>query len=124
MPDTPGNRRVLVVEDHPDSRRLLSRLLRMQGYVVFEAATCADALTLQERERCRLIVSDISLPDCSGLELMREVRQRQSAVRGLAVSGHTDPSDAKSAREAGFDRLVPKPFKFDDLLKHVRDLMN
>jgi DNA-binding NtrC family response regulator len=124
MQAVPRNRCVLIVEDHADTLRLLSRLLRLHGYAVHEAATCADALAVMEREHCGLLVSDVSLPDCSGLELMRELRQRDPEVRGLAVSGHTGPEHAKAARDAGFERYVAKPVKFDDLLHLIRGMAN
>ena len=124
MQSTPGNGCVLVVEDHADTRHLLTRLLRMQGYVVYEAATCEDALAVLEREHCRVVVSDIGLPDGSGLQLLQSARARQLDVRALAISGHASAADADAARDAGFERHLPKPFKFDDLLDELRRLMN
>ena len=124
MQRSAGNGCVLVVEDHPDTLRYLSKLLRMHGYAVHEATTCAQALAVAEREGCQVVVSDVSLPDCSGLTLMRELRERQPGVRGVAVSGHAGAEHARAAREAGFDRHVAKPLKFDDLLDAIRGMMN
>jgi two-component system CheB/CheR fusion protein len=113
---------VLVLEDHRDTLRYLSRLLQLQGFTVHEAATCAAARELLAREACHVLVSDVSLPDCSALELMRELRGAGSAVRGIAVSGLTGPEHVRAAREAGFDRHVSKPIRFDDLLRVIREL--
>lgn len=118
-----GKRCVLVLEDHDDSRRILARLLRHAGFDVHEAATCDDALAVLERVACAVVVSDIELTGSSGLEFMRRARVRHHDVRGVAVSGHTAPANAKAARAAGFDRHLTKPFRFDDLLSEVRRLM-
>jgi two-component system CheB/CheR fusion protein len=118
----PRNPCVLVVEDHADTLRYLSRLLRLQGYAVQEAATCNEALAWMEREPCEILVSDVSLPDRSGLDLMRELRSRRVDVRGVAVSGHTGPEHVKAAKDAGFEHHVAKPIRFDHLLKVIRDL--
>jgi CheY-like chemotaxis protein len=120
----PRNPCVLLVEDHPDTLRLMSRLLRRQGYAVHEATNCAEALAVAEREGCRVLVSDVELPDCTGLDLMRELRARNANVRGVAVSGHTGPERVRAARDAGFERHVAKPFKFDELLKLIDDMLN
>ena len=124
--DGPSSRNpcVLVVEDHVDTLRYLSRLLRLQGYAVQEAKTCQEALDSIEREPCGILVSDVSLPDCSGLDLMRELRHRHVHVRGVAVSGHTGPEHVRAAKEAGFEHHVAKPVKFDHLLDVIRTMAN
>lgn len=124
MPTAPRNSCVLLVEDHADTLRLMSRLLRRQGYSVHEATNCAEALALAERERCNVLISDVELPDCTGLELMRELRARDSGIRGVAVSGHTGPERVREAKAAGFERHVAKPFKFDELLKLIDEMLN
>ena len=124
MSTLPRNPCVLLVEDHPDTLRLMSRLLRREGYAVHEATTCEEALEVAERERCAVLVSDVELPDCTGLDLMRELRARRMGVRGVAVSGHTGPDRVREAKAAGFERHVAKPVKFDELMKVIRDMFN
>jgi CheY-like chemotaxis protein len=124
MPTAPRNPCVLLVEDHADTLRLMSRLLRRQGYAVHEATTCEQALELAQRERCSVLVSDVELPGCTGLDLMRELRARRMGIRGVAVSGHTGPEHVREAKAAGFERHVAKPVKFDELLKLIDDMLN
>ena len=124
MPIAPRNPCVLLVEDHPDTLRLMSRLLRRQGYAVHEATSCEQALEVAEREQCSVLVSDVELPGCTGLDLMRELRARRTGIRGVAVSGHTGPDRVREAKAAGFERHVAKPFKFDELLKLIDDMLN
>jgi DNA-binding response OmpR family regulator len=114
--------RVLVLDDHADSRRYLSRLLQLQGFTVHDASTCAAARDVLRREGCDVLVSDVSLPDCSGFDLMRELRASGSRIRGIAVSGHTGPDQVQAAKEAGFAQHVAKPVRFDELLRVIREV--
>ena len=115
---------ILLVEDHPDSLYLLARLLRRSGYIVHEAATCADAITLAGREPISIVVVDIDLPDCSGLELLPRLRVGSPHLRGLALSAHTTEPHQFAALEAGYEHFLPKPFKFGILLDTIELLMN
>ena len=110
---------ILIVEDHHDTGRILSRLLRLSGYPVLSAASCAEARALVDREPCAVLLSDVQLPDGSGLDLMRELKGSRG-VRGVAMSGYTDEADQAAALAAGFERHLPKPVTFDQVLDAVR----
>jgi DNA-binding response OmpR family regulator len=110
---------ILLVEDHHDTGRILSRLLRLSGYTVMNAATCSEARALAGREPCAVLLSDVRLPDGSGLDLMRELKDSRG-VRGVAMSGYTDEADQAAALAAGFERHLPKPVTFDQVLDAVR----
>src|SRR5690349_4228137 len=104
--------RVLVVEDHEDSRRFLVRLLAKQGYTVHGAASATEAIGIAANKGCDLLISDVSLPDSNGLELMRNLRSRHR-LKGIAVSGHVSAEHRTEAAAAGFDWFLPKPMDFD-----------
>ncbi len=110
--------RILLVEDHEDTRRAMSRLLRMQGHDVTTADTVRAALELAARETFDLLISDIGLPDGSGLELMQRLRQ----VRGIALSGFGSEDDRRRSREAGFAHHLTKPVNFRTLEQLIQDL--
>ena len=112
---------ILVVDDHADTVIVLRRLLALEGYSVLTATSAHEASELARRGECDLLVSDVGLPDRSGLELMSDLNQ-QYGLRGIALSGYTDPADLKAAREAGFDRFLAKPVQFDKLIAAVREL--
>ena len=76
---------------------------------------------MEEAHRCGLVICDLGLPDRSGADLMRDLKDRYG-MRGLAVSGHTDPQAVRDIEKAGFDAHLDKPVVFDDLLAAVRDL--
>lgn len=112
---------ILLVEDDADSRSALARLLKMSGHRTLMAGTAAEALRLARSQRCDVIVSDVGLPDRSGLELMREIAAEQ-AIPGVAVSGYTDAADVRECERAGFARHIKKPIDFQELLDVVEEL--
>ena len=112
---------ILLVEDDADSRSALARLLTMTGHRPIAAGNAADALRLAQSQRCDVVVSDVGLPDRSGLELMRELTSLY-AIPGIAVSGYTDAADIKECQRAGFARHMKKPVDFQKLLEAVEQL--
>lgn len=106
--------RILLVEDHADSARAMSLLLRGSGHTVEVAGSRLAALELAERESFDLVLSDLALPDGSGLDLMRQLA-REHHVKGVAVSGHGSPEDLARSRDAGFVAHVVKPVDFPSL---------
>ncbi|MDB5299618.1 MAG: sensor hybrid histidine kinase [Phycisphaerales bacterium] len=108
--------RVLVVDDHSDSARALSRLLSNSGYDVKVAHDVATALHLAAESPIDLLVSDISLPDGTGLDLIRTLR-RATPIKGIALSGHSGADAVKKSQDAGFSVHLAKPVDFDELRK-------
>lgn len=112
---------VLVVEDHADTLRLLLRLLEMNGYAAHGATSISEAVIIANREACTLLITDITLPDGSGLELLPTLRRRHD-VRGIAVTGHSGPEFLTATRAAGFDAHLTKPITFAKLLTALREI--
>ena len=106
---------ILLVEDHADSLNLLARLLRRCGHTVETARRVDEAVAAVERSRFDILVSDIGLPDGSGIEVMKAIRSTQGAP-GIALTGHGDDHSVDACAEAGFaDRLL-KPVVFRKLI--------
>jgi CheY-like chemotaxis protein len=114
-------RRILLVEDHVDTRKVMSRLLASFGFVVLAAGTVREALHLAERENVDLLVSDIGLPDGSGMDLMRQLRARQP-IKGIALSGFGQEDDLRRSVEAGFLKHLTKPVNFNTLREVIAKL--
>lgn len=106
--------RLLLVDDHADTRRILSRLLGKCGHEVSTADSARSALNLLDRDRFDALISDIGLPDSSGYELVREAKGRQP-LKGIALSGFGMEEDVRRSLEAGFDYHLTKPVEFADL---------
>jgi CheY-like chemotaxis protein len=105
------NLRILLVEDHADSRRVLGKLLESFGCVVKTAGTVAEALAASEHESFDVLVSDIGLPDGSGMDIMRQMRTKQR-IKGIALSGFGQAEDFRRSEEAGFEVHLTKPVSF------------
>ena len=105
---------VLVVEDHEATRTVLERLLTRSGHLVATAATVHDALVVFKGAHFDAVISDLGLPDGSGIELMEQI-QRIRPVPGIALSGYGMESDLQRSKEAGFFAHLVKPVKVDQL---------
>lgn len=114
--------RILLVEDHDDTLRLMARLLRHLGYHVETAASVKDALKTAQTQQFELMISDLGLPDGTGSELMRQVLQKQ-ALKGIALTGFDSPDDVNGALNAGFHSHLTKPVDLDKLESAIRDVM-
>lgn len=105
---------VLLVEDHLDSARILTRTMQRNGYRVVTAASMAEALEVFTRDEVHLLISDIGLPDGSGLDLMRQLR-RQRRIPGIALSGYGMEDDLARSHAAGFQEHLTKPVNWPQL---------
>lgn len=101
--------RILLVEDHGDTSRTMNRLLSGQGHDVRRAADVATALHLAGSRTFDLILSDLGLPDGSGLDLLRALNARGIKLPAIALSGYGLEQDVQLSREAGFAAHLTKP---------------
>lgn len=106
--------RILLVEDHANTREVLSRLLKRQGHTVLSAESVAEALHVADENKLDIAISDLGLPDGSGLDLMPKLRSRYG-IKGIAVSGYGMEGDLKRSQEAGFGAHLVKPVDFKQL---------
>jgi CheY-like chemotaxis protein len=116
---TPQMLRILLVEDDGPTLKIMTRLLGKSPYSVKTASTFASALEIATSGNFDLIISDIGLPDGSGLDLMRQIRDRYAA-RGIAMSGYGMEEDIRKSREAGFLAHLTKPVDFQELQVAIR----
>lgn len=101
---------ILVVEDHADTRNVLTGLLTRWGYDVSAADSLKDGLARLDAEpKIDVLVSDIALPDGTGYALVSEARRKGKRLLAIALSGYAYPSDVKVAKLTGFDHHLSKP---------------
>jgi CheY-like chemotaxis protein len=121
-----GVLRILLVEDHADTAVILARLLCKMGHDVVHAPSVAEALAAAEAAfrgaGLDLVISDMGLPDGSGLEMMRTLTAAH-AVKGIALSGFGMDSDIEQSHAAGFSRHLVKPIGVAALRKAILELM-
>jgi PAS domain S-box-containing protein len=106
--------RILLVEDHGTTARVLARLLRDASHQVHVTGTVREALQALEQNRYDLLISDLGLPDGSGLDLMNDLAQRQN-IKGIALSGYGMDDDIRRSKSAGFMAHLTKPVDFRKL---------
>ena len=117
------SKRILVVEDHEDNRRIMRDLLTSSGYEVIEAVTGVEGVTAAETHRPELILMDIQLPGIDGYEATRQIKANPNLrkVPIIVVTSYALSGDDVKAFEAGCDAYVAKPFSPRDLLAKVRE---
>lgn len=124
-PDTSGTpeNRILVVEDDPVNRSLLTSLLSARGFSVFTANNGEDAVRISVRGRFQAILMDIQLPGIDGFEAGRRIRAMNHAVREvpiLALTALTGPVVKRRSQEAGMTAVIEKPVDPHRLAETVR----
>ena len=118
-------RRILVIEDQEDNRRILRDLLTSAGYELIEAVTGEEGVTLAEMHRPDLILMDIQLPDIDGYEATRRIKANFALqhIPIVAVTSYALSGDDVKALEAGCDAYVTKPFSPRALLAKIREYL-
>ena len=114
---------ILFVEDHEDTARVLGRILRNAGFDVTQSGTLAEARAIAAGRRFDLLISDVGLPDGSGLDLMRELRDAQGWT-GIALSGFGTDEDVAASTTAGFAAHLTKPVDWDRLRNEIERLVS
>jgi len=113
---------ILIVDDESRVRQLFARILEDAGYLVSEAENGRAAARLCEDRFFDVIVSDLSMPDMDGLEMLGLVRGELPNIKVVLISGFIAGSQTPISR-LGADAVLPKPLAKDRLLKTVCDLL-
>ena len=114
-----ARRRILRVEDHEDTRFMLTQLLEQAGYYVIAAEDAALGLALTQTQTFDLLILDVWLPGGNGLALCRKVREFDHYTPIIIYSGAAQESDQRNACLAEADAFVAKP-DVDELIERVR----
>ena len=117
---------ILVIDDSLETTEMLSNLLTLEGARVESARSGPEALRLVEQNTFDLIISDISMPEMDGYELLRAIRRQPNPkeVPALALTGYGRTADIERARAEGFAEHLTKPLDIDHLMRVVRRLTN
>jgi PAS domain S-box-containing protein len=120
--------RILVVEDEPDTREFLKRLLESNGAAVVLAGSATEALTAFENAPPEVLISDIGLPDVDGYDLMRLIRKKNvkcgGAVPAVALTAYARSEDRTRALRAGYQAYVVKPVESNELLATIASFVD
>ncbi|MBL8165906.1 MAG: response regulator [Anaerolineae bacterium] len=117
--------RILVVEDDYGTRRLVSQILRHQGYEVAETENGLEAVEMLERDPdYNLIVTDLRMSYMDGLELLAEVRLRWQHIPVIILSVHSVPEWRQTALQQGAIDYLTKPFSQNELVSVIASAIN
>lgn len=111
---------ILLVEDNANIRLALSTFLGIKGYTILEAKNRAEARGQIKEGSPDLIISDLNLPDGSGIQLLDEFTPKPKAI---ALSGHTSETTQKTALDGGFRRFLTKPVDLTRILTVVEEVL-
>jgi two-component system, cell cycle response regulator DivK len=119
------SKRILVIEDHEENRRLLRDLLTSFGYELTEAVTGEDGLQAAEGNPPHLVLMDIQLPGIDGYEVTRRIKANPELrnIPVIAVTSYALSGDDVKALEAGCDAYVTKPFDPAELLEKIQEFL-
>jgi PAS domain S-box-containing protein len=117
-----GGLRILLVEDHEDTAQALAFVLEHEGYTVALAHSVAQAIAASETRDIDVVVSDLGLPDGSGLDLMRHLRGTRKRMHGIALTGYGRREDLDETTRAGFEKHLTKPVDVPTLIAAIESL--
>ena len=119
------SKRILVVEDHEDNRRILRDLLSATGYEMIEAEDGAQGVAAAKAERPDLILMDIQLPVLDGYEATRKIKADPALadIPIIVVTSYALSGDEGKAQAAGCDAYVTKPYSPRQLLATIREFL-
>jgi CheY-like chemotaxis protein len=115
--------RILLVDDHVDTSKVMKMLLERRGYKVSTADSVGTALEQVRGHEFDLMISDIGLPDGSGLDLMRTIKAEGRELKAVALSGFGMEEDIRRSMEAGFHEHLTKPVGVQKLQEVIHRLI-
>jgi len=113
----------IVVDDEAHLRRVLVRLMQVDGFICHEAANGRAALELLERVPATLLLSDLHMPELDGMALLREVRERHADTAVIMITAVADVATAVSALSVGAMDYLTKPFHLEEVRARVRQAL-
>jgi CheY-like chemotaxis protein len=115
--------KILIVDDDQESRDLLCEVLEANGYAPQAVANGLAAREVLSRDgEYRIVIADLQMPEESGLELLRKLRQENSKHEIILMSSFMSSAEKKAAKALGAHALLDKPFQLTELLQTVAEL--
>ena len=111
---------ILCVEDDSDTQDMMRVMLSGWGYDFEVAGTCADALRLIREQMLAAVLLDNSLPDCTGIDLCREVREFDTRLPIIFLSGSAHDDERQLALDCGANAFLSKPFGLEALFQALK----
>lgn len=107
--------KILIIDDDPSIRNMLSIVLKKQGYEVSAAHNGENAMDFLKKGAFDLVISDIKMPDISGIELLKKIKTLNSGIPVIMITAYASANDAVEAMKLGAEDYITKPFNLDEL---------
>jgi two-component system cell cycle response regulator DivK len=120
-----GKGLILYVEDNPDNRNLVNRVLHAEGYTIIEAINAKQAIEKLQSNQVNLILMDINMPDMDGYTLTAKIKsmEKYAKIPIIAVTANVMRGDREKSLEAGCDGYIQKPIDIDILPQQIERFM-
>ena len=117
-------RKILIVEDHPDSRDLLTLYLRMQGCTVYTAEDGREGLKSAQLDCPHLVITDLSMPHLDGIGLIKRLRQMPEcqSIPIIVMTAYSKEEELEAIK-AGASETIPKPIEYELLINPINALL-
>ena len=115
--------RILVVDDDPESRDILKRLLTLSDYEVESVKGGEEAVELLKRAEFKLVLTDLVMPGMDGIKLLSHVKSHYPDISVIIVTGRASNESKKEALENGAEGLLLKPYTRDQLMTIVNETL-
>ena len=118
-------KKILVIEDDPEERLILSRELKKAGYIVYEAPTGEEGLKIFKEDKPDLVILDVVLPGIDGWEVLRRIKKGPISrkVPVMMLTGKSQDQDKIKGYEIGADYYVTKPYNIGKLIPVIKSLI-
>ncbi len=120
MPGSKSKESILVVDDAPDTLEVLRRNLVSQGYKVFTSPGVSEAIRVLEATHIDLVITDLKMPEVSGLDLIKHVRENLKDTEVMMITGYASVDGAVEAVKTGAEEYLAKPFTDEELFSAVK----
>lgn len=120
---TKNKARILIVDDEPELRILLSQVLENVGYEMKEAADGEEAIELLKKEKYDLTLLDIQMPILDGIKVLKYIKDHSLPTKAIMLTGYADLKHAMEAKEYGAKDFIGKPYKIEDIVATVERVL-
>ena len=116
--------KILIVDDDKDMSKIISTILKQEGYRIFKASSGEEAITQICSKNYNLIILDYKLPNKNGIEVLEEIRNMDLSINVIMISAYGNNFIKAKAKEFGVHQFLDKPFNLNKLLNAVKNTLS
>ncbi|MBI1938974.1 MAG: response regulator [Ignavibacteriales bacterium] len=116
--------KILIVDDDKDMSKIISTILKQEGYRIFKASSGEEAITQICSKNYNLIILDYKLPNKNGIEVLEEIRNMDLSINVIMISAYGNNFIKSKAKEFGVHQFLDKPFNLNKLLNAVKNTLS